>query len=72
MLNKYDKEKLLGVSIVYRDKESGESLFIPLVDINKFQNIFVQGGLGDAMTDDSLIRLIKESEKVEDYSWLGV
>lgn len=72
LLNKYDKEKLLGVSIVYRDKESGESLFIPLVDINKFQNIFVQGGLGDAMTDDSLIRLIKESEKAEDYSWLGV
>lgn len=72
LLNKYDKEKLLGVSIVYRDKENGASLFIPLVEIKTIQNIFAQGGLGDAMIDDSLIRLIKEPVKSEDYSWLGV
>lgn len=72
LLNKYDKEKLLGVSVVYRDGENGTSKFIPLVDIKNFQNIFAQGGLGDAMVDDSLIRLIKVPQKKEDYSWLGV
>lgn len=72
LLNKYDKEKLLGVSVVYRDGENGTSKFIPLVDIKNFQNIFAQGGLGDAMVDDSLIRLIKVPQKKEDYSWLWV
>lgn len=72
LMNKYDKEKLLGVSVVYRDKKSGTSLFVPLVDIDQFQDIFAQGGLGDAMINDSLIRLIKEPTEANDYSWLGV
>ena len=72
LLNKYDKEKLLGVSVVYRDKEKGTSRFIPFVDIEQFQQLLVKGGLGDALIDDSLIKSIKEPEKIADYSWLGV
>lgn len=72
LLNKYDKEKLLGVSVVYRDKEKGTSKFIPFVDIEHFQQLLVKGGLGDALIDDSLIKSIKEPEKIADYSWLGV
>lgn len=72
LLNKYDKEKLLGVSVVYRDKEKGTSRFVPFVDIEQFQKLLVGGGLGDAMADDSLINLIKEPQKSVDYSWLGV
>lgn len=72
LMNKYDKDKLLGVSVVYRDKDNGTSQFIPLVDIEKFQDLFAQGGLGDAMINDSLIRLIKKSAEADDYSWLGV
>lgn len=72
LLNKYDKEKLLGVSVVYRDKGSGASLFVPLVDIEQFQDIFAQGGVGDAMINDTLIHLIKAPKESEDYSWLEV
>lgn len=72
LLNHYDKEKLLGVSVVYRDKEKGTSRFVPFVDIEQFQKLLAGGGLGDAMEDDSLINLIKEPQKTADYSWLGV
>lgn len=72
LLNQYDKEKLLGVSIVYREKEKGTSKFVPFVDIEQFPKILASGGLGDAMVNDTLIKMIKEKQQENDYSWLGV
>lgn len=72
LLNKYDKEKLLGVSIVYRDTEKGISQFIPFVDITQYPKLLAKGGLGDAMLDDSLIKMIKNSQEPADYTWLEV
>lgn len=48
LLNKYDKEKLLGVSIVYRDQEKGISQFIPFVEIEQYPKLLAKGGLGEA------------------------
>ena len=72
LLNEYDKEQLLGVSVVYRDKTKGTSRFIPFVDIKNYQDILITGGIGKAMLNDSLISAIKEKEKEIDISWLEV
>lgn len=72
LLNGYDRKKLLGVSVVYREQKKGSSKFIPLADIERAPALFASGGLGDAMADDSLINMIKETWSVPDLSWLGV
>lgn len=72
LVNKFDKDKLMGVSVVYRDRENGSSKFIPLVDIRDLPSLFAQGSLGDAMADDSLIQMIKKPKDTTDYSWLEV
>lgn len=72
LLNQYDREKLLGVSVVYRDKAKGTSKFIPFVDIENYQDILITGGLGSAMINDTLVSKIKEERRETDYSWLGV
>lgn len=72
LLNKYDKEKLLGVSIVFRDNEKGISQFIPFVDIEQYPKLLAKGGLGEAMMDDSLTKMIKDPQKAQDYTWLEV
>ena len=72
LLNKYDKDKLLGVSVVYRDKEKGVSKFIPFVEIEQYPKLLAKGGLGEAMLDDSLIKMIKNPSKLADYAWLEV
>lgn len=72
LLNQYDKEKLKGVSIVYRDKEKGISKFVPFIDIKQYPKLLAKGGVGEAMIDDSLIQMIKEPKESMDISWLGV
>ena len=72
LLNGYDKQQLLGVSVVYRENEKGTSKFVSLVDIERYSEIFARGGLGNAMVDESLINLIKAPKIQKDYSWLGV
>ena len=72
LMNQYKKEHLVGVSVVYREKEKGTSKFVPFIDIDDFPAILAAGGLGDAMIDNRLISAIKDEKKSEDYSWLGV
>ncbi len=72
LLNQYDREKLLGVSVVYRDEEKGVSRFVPFVDIDQYPKLLVKGGLGEAMIDDSLIQMIKKPQKINEYHWLEV
>lgn len=72
LLNGYDKNKLLGVSVVYREGEKGTSKFVSLMDIEQSPELFATGGIGDAMIDNSLIKMIKEPRQLPDTSWLGV
>lgn len=72
LLNGYDKNKLLGVSVVYREAEKGTSTFVSLMDIEKSPELFALGGIGDAMIDNSLIKMIKEPRQTPDTSWLEV
>lgn len=72
LMNQYKKEQLVGVSVVYRENESGTSKFIPFVDVDEFPAILASGGLGNAMIDNRLITSIKQEKEPMDYSWLGV
>ena len=55
---------------VYRENEKGTSKFIPFVDIKNYPQVFVRGGLGEAMLDESLLNLIKCPSEKKDYSWM--
>lgn len=72
LLNSYKKDELLGVSVVYRDKERGTSKIKSFVDIDDFPAMLASGGLGNAMIDDSLLKSLKKTNEKKDYSWLGV
>lgn len=72
LMNRYDKGKLLGVSVVYREKDKGTSRIVPLVDVKQFAKALLGEGLGEAMADDTLLALIKNTNEKQDYSWLGV
>ncbi len=72
LMNRYKKEQLIGVSVVYREKERGTSKFVSFVDLDNFSGILASGGLGNAMMDNRLISGIKQDTKERDYSWLGV
>lgn len=72
LLNAYKKEELVGVSVVYREKEKRTSKIISFVDIENFPSMLIGGGLGNAMIDDSLISAVKKEKQAKDYSWLGV
>lgn len=72
LLNSYKKDELLGVSVVYRDKERGTSKIKSFVDIEDFPAMLASGGLGNAMIDDSLLKSLKKTNEKKDYSWLGV
>ncbi|MCM1467898.1 MAG: ATP-binding protein [Alistipes sp.] len=72
LLNAYKKEELVGVSVVYREKEKRTSRIVSFVDIENFPSMLVSGGLGNAMIDESLISAIKKEKQTKDYSWLGV
>lgn len=48
------------------------SQFIPFVDIAQYPKQLAKGGVGDAMLDDSLIKMVKSSQETVDYTWLGV
>lgn len=72
LLNLYKKEELVGVSVVYREKEKGTSKITSFVDIDNFPAVLATGGLGNAMIDESLIDALKNKQHKKDYSWLGV
>jgi predicted ATPase len=72
LLNSYKKDELVGVSMVYRDKERGTSKITSVVDISNFPAMLATGGLGNAMITESLLAALKDDEIENDYSWLGV
>ena len=72
LLNSLKKNELMGVSVVYREKDRGTSKIKRFVDIDNFPKMLAAGGLGDAMIDESLIDSLKQSKQTKDYSWLEV
>lgn len=72
LMNSYKKDELVGVSVVYRDKERGTSKITSFVDIDNFPAMLASGGLGNAMIDETLLESLKSESKAKDYSWLGV
>lgn len=72
LMNAYKKDELIGVSVVYREKERGTSKITSFVDIDHFPSMLASGGLGNAMIDESLVDALKNEKKTKDYSWLGV
>lgn len=72
LMNSYKKEDLVGVSVVYREKEKGTSKITSFVDVDNFPAMLATGGLGNAMIDESLIDALKGEKHKKDYSWLGV
>ena len=72
LLNAYKKDELMGVSVVFREKDRGTSKIKSFIDIDNFATMLAAGGLGDAMIDESLLDSLKQSKPTKDYSWLGV
>lgn len=72
LMNSYRKDELVGVSVVYRDKEKGSSKIKPLVDIDNFPAVIASGGLGNAMIDERLLRALKQERTNKDYSWMDL
>lgn len=72
LLNAYKKDELMGVSVIYREKERGTSKIKSFIDIENFPAMVAAGGLGDAMIDESLLSALKQPKHTKDYSWLGV
>lgn len=73
LLNAISHENLIGVSVAYRNDETGASEFLPFIDISKYPKLLAQGGLGDLAVTDEIVRAIKEkSRNCKDYSWLRV
>lgn len=72
LLNAYKKEELMGVSVVYRDRDRGTSKIQSFIEIENFPAMLAAGGLGDAMIDERLLLSLKPSKRTKDYSWLGV
>ncbi len=72
LMNSYKKDELVGVSVVYREKDRGTSKIKSFIDIDDFPAMLAAGGLGTAMLDESLLVALKSSKREKDYSWLGV
>lgn len=72
LMNAYKKDELMGVSVVYRDRNRGTSKIKSFIDIDNFPAMLAAGGLGNAMIDESLLNSLKQPQAEKDYSWLGV
>ena len=72
MINQYKRDELAGVNILYRENDKGTSKFISASDLDMLTEFVMSGGLGKAMTDNRLLRSIKEGRDKKDLSWLGV
>lgn len=71
LLNSVSREDIMGVSICYRNVETGSSEFIQILDIEGFPALFAQGKLGDLAIEDKIVAAIKQRRKTGvDYDWL--
>ena len=75
MIDRYNKDEIAGVSVIYREIEKGTSKIMPLTELQELPEVLVNGGVGRAMIDRKLIEVVKDSKKEkkkDDYSWLEI
>lgn len=72
LLDSIDGDVLGGVSLCYRNKEDRGSSFIKLVDIPEYFRLAAQDSLGDLVTNEDILRVLKEDRKENNFDWLGI
>ena len=72
LLDSIDGDVLGGVSLCYRNKEDGGSSFIKLVDIPEYFRLAAQDSLGDLVTNEDILRVLKEDRKENNFDWMGI
>lgn len=69
VLNGLSKTGILGVSVVYRDKETQASRIVPFVEIENQAGILASGGIGEAMESERLLDEIKNEKKAVPFDF---
>lgn len=69
VLNGLSKTGILGVSVVYRDKETQASRIVPFVEIENQAGILASGGIGEAMESERLLNEIKNEKKTVPFDF---
>lgn len=69
VLNGLSKTGILGVSVVYRDKETQASRIVPFVEIENQAGILASGGIGEAMESERLLNEIKNKKKTVPFDF---
>lgn len=69
VLNGLSKTGILGVSVVYRDKETQASRIVPFVEIENQAGILASGGIGEAMESERLLNEIKKEKKTVPFDF---
>ncbi len=69
VLNGLSKTGILGVSVVYRDKETQASRIVPFVEIENQAGILASGGIGEAMESERLLNEIKNEKKAVPFDF---
>lgn len=69
VLNGLSKTGILGVSVVYRDKETQASRIVPFVEIENQAGILASGGIGKAMESERLLNEIKNKKKTVPFDF---
>ena len=69
VLNGLSKEDVLGVSVVYRDKETQASRIVPFVEIENQAGILASGGIGTAMESERLLDEIKNEKEIVPFDF---
>lgn len=72
LLNAIDGDVLGGVSLCYRDKEDGGSSFIKLVDRPEYFKLAAQDSLGDLVTTEDILCILKEDRQENNFDWMEI
>ncbi|GMQ55886.1 ATP-binding protein [Vallitalea sediminicola] len=72
LLNAVDKENLKGVIVCYRNISSGNSEFVPLIDIEKYPSLMAKGRLGELLEKDEVNKAITNNKNTrkKHYTWM--
>lgn len=72
LLNQYTVKYLKGTSIVFRNKETGNSEIVNFYDLKGVEKLLARGGLGDAALKDGLNEYLhtQENKEVDLPEWL--
>lgn len=71
LLNSLNEEDILGVSVAYREKESGASNIVAFVDLDNYPNLLAMGGIGTAAERDQLLSSLNQERRKKMPDWLG-